>query len=270
MSVFKDIKKADLSTKAINSAITKQTVQHPIVLYPAVIGVLGIIAGLLLDAGLLSWVIGIGGLATSILSFGVNRGFRKEEFASAYIEELFSQLEKKRKDYTLKLENVLNDVDSQEGIKQFKRLADKFLTFNGMLKSKLKPGEITYSRYNAMAEQVYLGALDNLNDLANTMKGIQSIDETYINKRLDELVNPNGSEHTLKEVDALKSRLELLKKQRQKIDFYLSQNEEAMTRMDEAIVAITDLKTEDMRADMDLEQAMSHLQDIAQRSKDYN
>ncbi len=270
MNAFKDIKKADLSTKAINSAITKQTVQHPVVLYPAVVGVLGILAGLLLDAGLVSWIVGIAGLATSILSFGINRGFRKEQFASEYIDELFMQLEKKRKDYTLRLENVLNDVGSQEGKKQFKRLADKFLTFNGMLKNKLKPGELTFSRYNAMAEQVYLGALDNLNDLANTMKGIQSIDEKYINKRLDELANPNDSEHTLKEVDALQARLELLNKQREKIDFYLSQNEEAMTRMDEAIVAITDLKTEDMRADMDLEMAMSHLQDIAKRSKDYN
>jgi len=270
MNAFKDIKKADLSTKAINSAITKQTAQHPIVLYPAVIGVLGILAGFLLDAGLMSWIIGFGGLATSILSFGVNRGFRKEEFASEYIDELFTQLEKKRKDYTVQLEKVLNDVGSSDGKKQFNRLADKFSTFNGMLKSKLKPGEITFSRYNAMAEQVYLGALDNLNDLANTMKGIQSIDEIYINKRLNELVNPDESEHTLKEVGALKARLDLLEKQRTKIDFYLSQNEEAMTKMDEAIVAITDLKTEDMRADVDLELAMSHLQDIAQRSKDYN
>jgi len=270
MNVFKDIKKADLSTKAIDSAITRQTVQHPVVLYPAVIGVLGILSGLLLDAGLMSWIIGFAGIAISILTFGVNRGFRKEAFASEYVEELITQLEKKRKDYTKQLESVLNDVGSEEGKKQFKRLADKFITFNTMLKNKLKPGEITFSRYNAMAEQVYLGALDNLNDLANTMKGIHSIDEEYINKRLAELVNPDASEHTLKEVDALNSRLELLKKQREKINIYLSQNEEAMTKMDEAIVAITDLKTEDMRADMDLELAMSHLQDIAKRSKDYN
>ncbi len=270
MNTFKDLKKADLSTKAISSAITKQTAQHPVVLYPAVIGVLSILAGLLLDAGLMSWVVGIGGIAISILFFGINRGFRKEAFASEYVGELIAQLEKKRKGYTKQLETVLNDVGSQEGKKQFKRLADKFSTFNNMLKNKLRPGEITFSRYNAMAEQVYLGALDNLNDLANTMKGIQSIDEVYINKRLDELVNPNDNEHTLKEVEALNSRLDLLKKQRAKIDFYLSQNEEAMTKMDEAIVAITDLKTEDMRADMDLELAMSHLQDIAKRSKDYN
>ena len=270
MNAFKDIKKADLSTKAIDSAITKQTVQQPIVLYPAVIGVLGILAGFLLDAGLMSWLVGIGGIAISVISFGINRGFRKEAFASEYVEELILQLEKKRKDYTIQLETVLNDVGSEEGQKQFKRLADKFLTFNNMLKNKLRPGEITFSRYNAMAEQVYLGALDNLNDLANTMKGIQSIDEDYINKRLGELGNPNDSEHTLKEVDALNSRLDLLQKQQDKIDFYLSQNEEAMTKMDEAIVAITDLRTEDMRADVDLELAMSHLQEIANRSQDYN
>jgi len=268
--MFKDIKKIDLSPKAINLAVTRQTAQHPIVLYPAVIGVLGISAALLLDFGLMSWIIGIGGLATSILTFGINRGFRKEEFASEYMNVLFTELEKKRKDYTKQIQDVLSEVDSQEGITQFKRLADKFMTFNGMLKSKLRPGELTFSRYNAMAEQVYLGALDNLNDLANTMKGIQSIDEDYITKRLAELDNPNSSDHALKEVDALKIRLALLGKQRDKVDFYLSQNEDAMTKMDEAIVAITDLKTEDMRAEMDLEMAMSHLQEIAKRSKDYN
>ena len=268
--MFKDLKKTDLSPAAINSAVTKQTAQSPGVLYPAVIGILGVLAALLLDAGWISWLIGIGGMVTSLFSFGVNRGFRKEQFASEYINQLFTELEKKRKEYVKQLQDVLSDVDSKEGMKQFKRLADKFMTFNGLLKSKLKPGELTYSRYNAMAEQVYLGALDNLNDLANTLKGIQSIDERYIKKRLDDLSNPNDNEHTLKEAQALKARLELLQKQREKVDFYLSQNEEAMTRMDEAIVAITELKTEDTRADMDLELAMTHLQEIASRAKDYN
>jgi len=262
--------KVDLSTKAINSAVTRQSVEHPTVLYTAAAGVLGIAAALLLDFGLVGWLVGVGGLIASFLSFGINRGFRREQIASEYIDELFTQLEKKRKDYTQTLKKSLKELDAKEGELQYERLANKFETFNNMLRGKLKPGELTFSRYNAMAEQVYLGALDNLNDMVNTMRGIKSIDERFIKSRLKEISNPKGDDSTLTEVNALKSRLDLLQKQQDKVNYYLSQNEEAMTRMDEAIAAIADLKTEDMRADVDLELAMKHLQEIANRAQEYN
>ena len=86
---------------------------------------------------------------------------------------------------------------------------------------------------------------------------------------MEELINQE-SEKLLREQGALLERLGLREKQKEKAQGFLSLNEEAMTNMDKTIAAITEMRTEDDRAKMELETAMNRLQDLASRAKDYN
>jgi septal ring factor EnvC (AmiA/AmiB activator) len=145
-----------------------------------------------------------------------------------------------------------------------------------MLQQKLNPTELTYGRYLGMAEQVYLGALDNLQNVANTLKMLTAIDLNYTKQRLQQLQNNGGnnggnnSNHGAKEIASLQERIALHQKQTEKVTTLLAQNEEAMTKIDVTIAAIADMRTEDGQATLDIETAMNELQRLASKAKEYS
>ena len=56
---------------------------------------------------------------------------------------------------------------------------EKYDNLAEILREKLNAGELTYSRYVAMAEQVFLSGLDFLKEAAMSLKSISKIDPDY-------------------------------------------------------------------------------------------
>lgn len=263
--------KINFSETAVNKAVLKNTLQHPSVLYPATVGILSFAAAAMLGPSGILLAVGIGASGIASASWLTHFFARKERFANDYVQKLYKEMESKRQSHTIKLTETLHEVESEQGINQFDRLQTKFTTFGDLLKQKLNPSELTYSRYMGMAEQVYSGALDNLYDIANTLKGVNIIDHKHINKRLKEIEkNQNVSEKQQREIATLNERLKLRHSQLEKIENYLAQNEEAMTEIDRTIAAIAEMRTESGRATMDIESAMNRLSELAKRAKDYS
>ncbi|WP_455205582.1 hypothetical protein [Kaarinaea lacus] len=269
MSDKKLLKTRDFSKPAVQKAVALNTLEHPAVLYPTAISVLGGFAALLMGANPVFMMIAAGGVGAAFLSWAVNFGLRRDHFANQYVKKLHAQMESQRQARKQELEKVLAEVESEEGRSQFARVTDKFTTFQKMLSQKLNPSELTYGRYLGMAEQVYLGALDNLQRVADTLKMMRVIDLDYTHKRLQQLQSTT-SKNSAKEIDTLEERLALHANQADKVQSLLSQNEEAMTKMDLTIAAIADMRTEDGRASMDMETAMNELQRLANKAKDYS
>lgn len=261
---------ADFSKSAVNSAVIKSTFQHPSVLYPGAVGILGGAAALLLGPSTLLIGLLAGGLGIAGLALSTNFGFRREHFANSYIKQLYEKMEQERLERKRHLQLALNEVRSNEGLNQYKRLTEKFTAFQNLLGEKLTPGELTYGRYLGMAEQVYLAALDNLSAMVGTIKSMNVIDVKYIESRIEELSSKKDNPETKEELEALMERLKLKDTQHVKIQNLLSQNEKAMTKMDMTIAAIADMRTESTRATMDFEAAMSELQRLAHKAKDYS
>jgi hypothetical protein len=271
MSDKKDLKPVDFSQAAVKKAVVWDTIEHPVVLYPTVMSVLGGASLWLFGLNPLLIAVAAGGVGVAFLSWLINYGFRRNAFANAYVKKLYDQMEEQRRLRKHHLKTALAEVKSIEGESQFKRLSQKFSTFESILKQKLNPGELTYGRYLGMAEQVYLGAIDNLQHVANTLKTVEVIDVDYINLRMKELNKiATLSNENRKELDALGERLALFKKQHEKVQTLLAQNEEAMTKIDITIAAIADMRTGDETASMDIETAMNELQRLAGRAKDYS
>lgn len=262
-------KQTDFSAKSVNKAVALDVLEHPGFLYPAAGGVLGGLAALLLGANPVVLAIAAGGLGIAGLSWLINFGLRREHFANLYVRKIFTRMERQRREQMNALRKSLDQVDCAEGEAQFGRLNEKFSAFQRMLSDKLNPAELTYGRYLGMGEQVYLGSLDNLQRVVNTLKTVQVIDDEYISKRLKELQRKTGSDNA-KEVQSLQERQDLRNRQLVKVQQLLAQNEEAMTKIDLTIAAIADMETEPGQASMQLDAAMMELQRLAQRAKHYS
>ncbi len=169
------------------------------------------------------------------------------------------------------LEADLKEMGSTQGVTQLKFLREKFESLTDVLKRRLSAGELTYGRYLGTAEQVYLSAVDNLNDLTVSLKSVSSIHPGYINKRLKELGNSSEAPAEKKrEIASLEKRLSLRDEQLKRVSELLAQNESAMTALDHTASAMAETRTGKGEANMDAEAAMAELEMLANRASKYS
>lgn len=264
-------KSFDFSQSAVQKAVAKSTLEHPGVLYPGALSVLGGFAALLFGGSPLFIAAAAGGAGVAFVSWLINYGMRRDHFANAYIKKVHQQMEQQRHRRKKQVSQALKEVRSSEGQSQFDRLGEKFDAFERLLAKKLNPSELTYGRYLGIAEQVYLGGIDNLQQVANSLSAIQVIDIGYIDNRLSKLrKSADHDAEAAKEIAALEQRLALHQQQSAKVKGLLAQNEEAMTKIDLTMAAIADMRAEDVHASMDIESAMEELHRLAGRAKDYS
>ncbi|MEJ2622553.1 MAG: hypothetical protein P8163_20575, partial [Candidatus Thiodiazotropha sp.] len=184
--------------------------------------------------------------------------------------QLHELLEQRTQASLVSLEAELKEVGETDGLEQLKRLKQKYETFDSLLRRKLEPSELTFGRYLGMAEQLYLGGLDNLNILTHIRRGLNAINPSHIQRRVDQIVRDGEVDATEKqEMEALSQRQALMLRQREQIASLLAQNETAMTKLDEVMASIASLNLGDRRATMDIEAAMLELETLVRRSADY-
>jgi len=174
---------------------------------------------------------------------------------------------------TLKLGGLRADLEKVgcgQGVEQLKRLRENFNTLGEVLERRLDSGELTYSRYLGTGHQVYLAAIDNLQEVAVALTSVSTIDPDYINSRLAELHESGNSSETLnREIESLEQRRLLLDQQTSKVSDLIAQNEAAMTALANTATALADAKTTRGRASMDAEEAMAELEQLATRAGKY-
>ena len=151
-----------LSPKAVNKAVLANSLQHPLVLYPAVTGALAAASTLAFHLGSVPLVVAVGGAVTAVGGWVYQFFARRDNYSQAYFSEIHARLNREKRQKLSKLRKELLQVDSYAGIKQLELLDVKYRNFEEILSSKFLQTEMTYSRYLSIAEQVYLAVLDNL------------------------------------------------------------------------------------------------------------
>jgi hypothetical protein len=265
-----DGKGSDFSPTAIQRAVLAATLQHPSVVYPGAVAVLGGL-GILLTGGPVAIGIAAVGGSVAASSWLVNYLVRRDSFATRYLDQAHRQLVVLREQAMSHLEKDLKAAQSAEGVAQLQRFREKIQAFDEVLASKFGPRELTYGRFLGLAEQVYLAGIDNLQAIALTLKGIKTVDQRYIETRRKKLLDdPATSPQEEQELAGLHSQLEQLGKQRSKIDGYLAINETALAQLDASIAAVAEIKTGGAQSSMGMEAAMQELARIAAQAKDYS
>ncbi len=266
--LLKEKSVADFSKKAISRAVLKQSSQHPAVMYPVGVAALGGLALLLLGGSTVAIATAVGGGVFALGGWMVNQFLRRDKFATSYVNALRHRLVNEHHAMLSEMSKQLGDVGSDAGSEQLGRLEEKFETFKSILTSKLNETELTYGRYLGIAEQVFLGTLDNLQKIAHVLRGMRTIDPEYLERRISELEGHKG-EAQQREVTSLRTRRQLLDEQEQKVAHWLAQNEAAMTRLDHASVRLAEMDSIRGHASLEMETAMAELQRMADEAHEY-
>lgn len=162
----------------------------------------------------------------------------------------------------------LGKLDDTQPAEQLDALQQKRRSLISVLERRLDSGELTYARYLATAQRVYVSALDNLREVAVASESISTIDEDYVQRRLSELANDHSDEESAgRERESLERRLELRDTQRRKIARLLAQNEAALTSLNRTMTALADVPIGKRPEDADA--AMAALEELADRASQY-
>ena len=262
---------ADFSQESVRKAVRSRTLQHPLTLYPLVLSALGGLTLFLFDPMVIAFLAAMGGLTLGVGTFVVNYFFRGDNLAHKYLELLQNALREHTKLMIVHLEEDLQELGCERGFRQFGSFSKKFENFKGILDDKLDSGEITYRRYLGIAEQVYFSGLDNLSQAAVILRSMRTIDEVAIESRINEIKTDDIPDDKQKrEYEALVGRKNLLVEQGNKIEELLSQNEEALTTLDQTSGALAGIQTKRGYATVDMETAMKELQQMAERAYIYS
>ena len=99
------------------------------------------------------------------------------------------------------LADDLQRVGSHQGLEQLKQLRAKLDGFSQVLEHRMSAGEVTFARYQGMAEQVFLVAIDNLHEIAVTLTSVGTIDRDYLDERLAELRRDGATDEHVRSVE---------------------------------------------------------------------
>ncbi len=177
------------------------------------------------------------------------------------IEEESSKKEKYLRE---NLVGLLNNKPSD----QIEELKEKFENLVAVLSSKFNENEITYKRYLGIAYEVYLSAIDNLNNISLSYQGISDINKKTLKNRMQKLNIENRLE--LQEKQTLEKRLGIYEQEINHINELLLENEKAMTQIDETTIAISKINTEEGKGALDMENSMKELVELTKSTHKYS
>ncbi|WP_428310244.1 hypothetical protein [Hydrocarboniphaga sp.] len=259
---------ADFSAQAVSRAVLGRTLSQPHVLYPAAVGILGGLAAAVLGPSMIFVAPAAAGALLGLGGWAVDYTMRRDKHAADYLKRLQEALAGRADETMVRLRSEFAEVSFEPGQAQLDALKEKYRAFEGLLRRKLDPKEMTFSRFLGMTEQVFLAGLDNLTRISDALKGLSAIDVQHIARRLQHLQTDGiESDAQDREIATLKERMSLLERQRDRIDGWLAENEIAMTQIDQAMAVIGEMDTSQGHAAMDIESAMAELKTIAARAK---
>lgn len=265
------------SRKNIQTGVIKLIFQHGSVLWPLGVGLVSLFGGFLIA----KYFFAIFSICLFLAAGGfiVNYFFREDCFSNKYMEMLQKQIDDNKREKLRFLEEEFERFKSVNGVEdfckqslhQFGLIRDKFQIFQNFLSGKLNEGELTFSRYLGASKQIYLSILDNLTEISNLLKSIACFDDgDYLKKRVWELrKNKSLNETDQKELKTIEERLGIREGQIEKINILITENEEAITQFDRALIAVNDIKKKGM-AEVDMDTALQELEKIAKSCRRYS
>ena len=193
--------------------------------------------------------------------------------SDGFVRKLYALPASTTQELSLKLEALRADlakVGCDQGLGQVDRLGEKFNTLCEILDRRMDAGELTYGRYRETGYQVYLSAIDNLNEVAIALTSVSSVDRDYIDNRLKEIVTSGGSGAVReREIETLEQRRSTHEDQLEKVANSLGKNETIMTALVNTATALADAKTTRGHAAMDADTALAALEELASRAGKY-
>lgn len=160
---------------------------------------------------------------------------------------------------------------AEKALAQFEQNEDRAAKFRAVLASKFEPGELTYQRYLAAAEQLHLAVFDNLSDVSVMLSNLDSLAVREARKELAVLERfAELTEDEVRTASGLRERLAIAERTEAEVRSRLAYNETALTELDRVNLALSSIKTSKSTSNIDLETTMTELRELAERAKKYS
>ncbi len=257
-----------MSVDEIRKDLVREALASPYLIYPACGATASMVVAGIVGAGGSSLLVAMGVAAAGLLTSGIT-------YARAYL-----QRDKRVLDRMVALQHAmareiqakqsalrkrLEDLDVAAACAQMDALRTSFTSLNQLLKQRFNDGEMTYVKYVGTAEQVYLGALDNLRTIAEFSERLQATDKGALALQINAAEKAgNTNSHS-----ALNERMDIVERAEAQIARALTENETAITRILQVEEALITLNTGQKLAGDPLAQAMDELRRLAERTPEY-
>ena len=268
MSLEKKLAK-DLSPTAVKKAVLATATQKPLTVYAATVAALGGGFALAVQSGPIALAaLGVGA-AVSVSSWLWEFLVKGDNHASNFVQRYRKLLEERRREALTALKADLAEIGDTRGLSQVELFSDKFENFVSVLDKKLEPEELTYNRYLSIAEQVFLGGLDNLDNAAIAQKSVSAIDVDRLEREINTL-SAHSDPASKAKVAEMQKRQKLREDQLERANQLIIENEKALTHLDHVSTKIAAINTKQGRAEIDLEAAMDELRRLIVRADNYS
>ena len=202
------------------------------------------------------------------LSWVWNYWMDGSKFIDKRIRMIQSYIEEETEKKQLALKENLDGIVNNKPANQINELKEKFENLIAVLSSKFDENELTYKRYLGISYEVYLSAIDNLNKILLSHKGISDINQKTLKERLKTLDPSKRLE--LEEKETLEKRLNIYEQEIDRINELLLENEKAMTQIDETTIAISKINASEGEGALDMENSMKELVEITRSTHKYS
>jgi hypothetical protein len=257
----------DFEEKAVIRALNKSIMDNWFV--GASIGAIpvGVLTAILFGTGFGVPIIG-GALLLGGGTWAWKRFFKGDKFYESYRIHLRQLIDEDTERRRNELQKALDAYGNKRAGEQLEQFQTKIKVFIEILDLKFPDkNQLTYNRYYTIAQGVFLSGIDNLNEVLLIHKTLDAIDIEYIERSLLRVEKLPPDEATKRERNSLLQSRQQYLDQQQDIKNLMAQNEEALSKLDEAVVQVQDIKrSANNEARLDMEASMEQLHRMAQQS----
>ena len=257
----------DFEEQAIIKALNKSIMDNWF--FGASIGAIpvGILTAFLFGTGVGIPIIG-GALLLGGSAWAWKRFFKGDKFFDQYRNHLRQLLDEDTERRRNELQQSLDAYGNRRACEQLEQFQNKIKVFIEILDLKFPDkNQLTYNRYYTIAQEVFLSGIDNLNEVLLIHKTLDAIDMDYIDRSLQRIEDREQDAATKRERSSLLQSKQNYQDQQEDIKNLMAQNEEALSKLDEAIVQVQDIKrSANNEGQLDMEASMEQLHRMSQQS----
>ena len=257
----------DFEEEAIIQALNKSIMDNWFV--GATIGAIpvGILTAILLGTGVGVPIIG-GAILLGGGTWAWKRFINGDRFFEQYRNHLRQLLDEDTERRRSELQQSLDAYGNKHACEQLEQFRNKIKVFIEILNVKFPDkNQLTYNRYYTIAQEVFLSGIDNLKEVLLIHKTLDAIDMDYIERSLQRLEQRGNDTTAKRELNSLLQSKQQYLDQQQDIKDLMAQNEEALSKLDEAIVQVQEIKRSEINeSQLDMEASIEQLHRMAQQT----
>jgi len=257
----------DFEEEAIKQALNKSIMDNWFV--GATIGAIpvGILTAILLGTGVGVPIIG-GAILLGGGTWAWKRFINGDKFFEQYRNHLRQLLDEDTERRRYELQQSLDAYGNKHACEQLEQFRNKIKVFIEILNVKFPDkNQLTYNRYYTIAQEVFLSGMDNLKEVLLIHKTLDAIDMDYIERSLLRLEKRGNDTTAKRELNSLLQSKQQYLDQQQDIKDLMAQNEEALSKLDEAIVQVQEIKRSEINeGQLDMEASIEQLHRMAQQT----